>query len=179
DLARRAHPRPDPRHRIEHCTLVNPDLLRRIGEQGVIPTPFYTYVYYHGDKWEEYGAERVRWMFAHRAFLDHGIKVAGASDYIPGPYEPLMAIQSMVTRKDYRGRVWGANQRITVAEALRICTLHGAHASFEEGLKGSIMEGKLADFVILAEDPHRIDPERIKDIRVERTVVGGVAVHAR
>src|SRR5262249_38209389 len=50
DLARRAHPRPDPRHRIEHCTLVNPDLLRRIGEQGAIPTPFYTYVYYHGDK---------------------------------------------------------------------------------------------------------------------------------
>jgi predicted amidohydrolase YtcJ len=75
--------------------------------------------------------------------------------------------------------VWGANQRITVAEALRICTLHGAHASFEEGLKGSITEGKLADFVMLAEDPHRVDPERIKDIRVERTVVGRVAVHAR
>ena len=73
----------------------------------------------------------MRSMFAHRSFLDHGIKVAGASDYIPGPYEPLMAIQSMVTRKDYRGRVWGGNQRITVDEALRICTLHGAHASFE------------------------------------------------
>ena len=179
DLAVRAHPRPDPRHRIEHCTLINEGLLRRIAEQGVIPTPFYTYVHYHGDKWEQYGEERMRSMFAHRSFLDHGIKVAGASDYIPGPYEPLMAIQSMVTRKDYRGRVWGGNQRITVDEALRICTLHGAHASFEEGLKGSITEGKLADFVMLAEDPHHVDPDRIKDIRVERTVVGGVAVHSR
>jgi predicted amidohydrolase YtcJ len=179
DLARRAHPRQDPRHRIEHCTLVNPALLRRIADQGVIPTPFYTYVFYHGDKWEQYGEERTRWMFAHRSFLDHGIKVAGASDYIPGPYEPLMAIQSMVTRTDYRGRVWGANQRITVDEALRVCTLHGAHASFEENLKGTITEGKLADFVMLAEDPHRVDPARIKDIRVERTVVGGTSVYSR
>ena len=64
--------------------------------------------------------------------------VAGASDYVPGPFEPLMAIQSMVTRKDIRGRVWGENQRITVAEALRVCTLHGAYASFEEKIKGSI-----------------------------------------
>ena len=118
-------------------------------------------------------------MFAHRSFLDHGIKVAGASDYVPGPYEPLMAMQSMVTRKDNRGRIWGTNQRITVDEALRIGTLNGAHASFGEGLKGSITEGKLADFVMLAEDPHRVDPERIKDIRIERTVVGGVTVHAR
>lgn len=179
ELARRADPRPDPRHRIEHCTLVNPGLLRRIAELGVIPTPFYTYVYYHGDKWENYGEERTRWMFAHRSFLDHGIKVAGASDYVPGPFEPLMAIQSMVTRKDHRGRVWGANQRITVDEALRICTLHGAHASFEENVKGSITPGKLADFVLLADDPHRVDPDRIKDIRVERTVVGGETVHAR
>ena len=179
DLAVRAHPRPDPRHRIEHCTLVNEGLLRRIAEQGVIPTPFYTYVYYHGDKWAQYGDERVRWMFAHRSFLDHGIKVAGASDYVPGPYEPLMAIQSMVTRKDYRGREWGPNQRITVDEALKICTLHGAHASFEENLKGTITPGKLADFAMLAEDPHRVEPDRIKDIRVERTVVGGVTVHGR
>ena len=84
----------------------------------VIPTPFYTYVYYHGDKWAQYGEERTRWMFAHRSFLDHGIRVAGASDHVPGPYEPLMAIQSMVTRKDYRGRVWGDNQKVTVDEAL-------------------------------------------------------------
>jgi predicted amidohydrolase YtcJ len=170
-------PRPDPRHRIEHCTLVNPDLLRRIKAVGAIPTPFYTYVYYHGDKWAEYGEEKVRWMFAHRSFLDYGIRVAPASDYMPGPYEPLMALQSLVTRTDFRGHEWGLNQRITVDEALRICTQNGAYVSFEEDLKGSITLGKLADFVILGEDPHDVDPNSLKDIEVVRTVVGGRMMH--
>jgi predicted amidohydrolase YtcJ len=179
ELVRRMNPRPDPRHRIEHCTLVNDALLKRIADVGAIPTPFYTYVYYHGDKWAQYGEERTRWMFAHRSFLDHGIRVAGASDYVPGPFEPLMAIQSMVTRKDYKGRVWGENQKIRVEEALRVCTINGAYASFEEKVKGSITAGKLADFVILAEDPHKVDADRIKDIKVVRTVVGGVTVHPK
>ena len=166
-------PHPDRRHRIEHCTLVNPDLLRRIRATGTIPTPFWTYVYYHGEKWAEYGEEKARWMFAHRSFLDAGIEVVGASDYGPGPFEPLMAIQSMVTRTDYRGRVWGPNQRVTVDEALKITTANGARASYEERLKGTITAGKLADFVILEKDPHDVDPMTIKDIKVVRTVVGG------
>jgi predicted amidohydrolase YtcJ len=177
ELALRAHPRKDARHRIEHCTLINENLLKRIAALGCIPAPFYTYVYYHGDKWVHYGEKRTRSMFAHRSFLDHGIKVVGASDYVPGPFEPLMALQSMTTRKDYQGRVWGANQKVSVAEAIRICTLHGAHASFEEKIKGSITPGKLADFVVLAADPHTANPDRIKDIQVVRTVVGGETVH--
>ena len=166
-------PRPDPRHRLEHCSLVNPGLLRRIKATGSIPTPFYTYVHYHGNKWVYYGEEKMKWMFAHKSFLDYGIPVAPASDYTPGPYEPLMGIQSMVTRKDWMGRVWGANQRVTVDEALRICTINGAYASFEENIKGSITPGKLADFVILAEAPHDVDPDQIKNIEIVRTVVGG------
>ena len=171
------YPLRDPRYRIEHCTVVNPDLIKRMAAIGVIPTPFYTYVYYHGEKFPEYGQERLRWMFAHRSFLDAGIRVPGASDYGPGPFEPLMAIQSMVTRKDWQGHVWGENQRVTVDEALRICTLHGAYASFEENLKGSITPGKLADFVILERDPHEGDPDQILNIRVVRTVLGGRTTH--
>jgi predicted amidohydrolase YtcJ len=166
-------PHPDRRHRIEHCTLVNPDLLRRIKETGTIPTPFWTYVYYHGEKWSQYGEEKAKWMFAHRSFLDYGIPVVGASDYGPGPFQPLMAIQSMVTRTDYRGRVWGANQKVTVDEALRIATANGARASYEEASKGTITAGKLADFVILEKDPHDVAPDTIKDIKIARTVVGG------
>ncbi|MCZ6917944.1 MAG: amidohydrolase [Gemmatimonadetes bacterium] len=173
ERVQREWPRPDTRHRIEHCTLVNQNLLRRIKAVGAIPTPFYTYVYYHGDKWDEYGDEKLSRMFAHRSFLDHGIPVAPASDYMPGPYEPLMALQSMVTRTDFRGREWGPNQRVTVDEALRICTMNGAYASFEENEKGSITEGKLADFVQLAEDPYEVDPSTLKDIPIARTVVGG------
>lgn len=177
ERVQREWPRTDPRHRIEHCTLINPDLIRRIKAIEAVPTPFYTYVYYHGDKWAEYGEEKLRNMFAHRSFLDAGIPVAGASDYMPGPYEPMMALQSMVTRTDFRGNAWGLNQRVTVDEALRICTLNGAYASREEQVKGSITAGKLADFVILSRDPHAVDPSTLKDIPVVRTVVGGVTVH--
>ena len=164
---------PNPRFRIEHCSLVNPELLARIRAAGVVPAPFYTYAHYHGNKWLDYGAERMQWMFAHRSFLDYGIPVAPASDYTPGPFEPLMAVQSMVTRKDFKGRVWGPNQRIGVEEALRICTVNGAYASFEEDIKGTLTPGKLADFVLLGADPHETDPDRIKEIPVLLTAVGG------
>ena len=85
----------NPRHRIEHCSLVNDEILTRIKAAGVIPTPFYTYVYYHGNKWVDYGYDKMENMFAHKSFLDAGIPVAPASDYTPGPYEPMMAIQSL------------------------------------------------------------------------------------
>jgi predicted amidohydrolase YtcJ len=166
---------PNPRFRIEHCSLVTPGLLKRIKATGTVPTPFYTYAHYHGNKWVEYGEERMRWMFAHRSFLDYGIPVAPASDYTPGPFEPLMAIQSMVTRKDDAGRVWGPNQRISVKEALKICTIHGAFASFEEDLKGSLSPGKLADWVMLEGDPVTTDPDAIKHIQVAATYLGGKA----
>lgn len=167
----------NPRFRLEHCSLVNPVLLQRIKDTGSIPTPFYTYAHYHGNKWVDYGPEKMQWMFAHRSFLDYDIPVAPASDYTPGPFEPLMAIQSMVTRKDFKGRVWGPNQRITVSEAMKICTVNGAWASMEEDIKGSIAPGKLADLAVLASDPHDVDPDEIKNIPVLMTLVGGQAVY--
>jgi predicted amidohydrolase YtcJ len=173
------HPRRDTRHRIEHCSLVNPDLLRRIKAIGAIPTPFWTYAHYHGEKWKEYGPEKMQWMFAHKSFLETGIPVPGASDYGPGPFEPLMAIQSMVTRKDFAGNVWGPRQRVTVDEAFTIGTINGAYASHEEHVKGSITAGKYADFVMLEKDPHDVDPDTIKDIKVLRTVVGGKTMHPK
>lgn len=160
------HTGPNPRYRIEHCSLVNHDLLKRIKALGVVPTPFYTYAHYHGNKWVDYGADKMENMFAHRSFLDYDIPVAPASDFTPGPYEPLMAIQSMVTRKDTQGRVWGGSQRISVEEAMRICTVHGAYASFEEHDKGSLTPGKLADYVVLAKHPNEVGADTIKDIPV-------------
>jgi predicted amidohydrolase YtcJ len=169
----RERPRRDPRFRLEHCTVINDSLLQRIRSLGAIPTPFAAYVYYHGEKFHEYGAERLEHMFALRSFLDAGIKVAPGSDYPPGPFEPMMALQSAVTRTDSKGTVWGANQRISVEEALRVQTLHGAYASFEEKIKGSIERGKLADLVVLGRDPLREDPASLVSIPIERTMVGG------
>jgi predicted amidohydrolase YtcJ len=166
-------PRRDPRFRIEHCTVIDDDLVRRIKALGAIPTPFSTYVYYHGEKMKEYGAPRLDSMFALRSFLDAGIRPTQASDYPPGPFEPMMALQSEVTRTDSRGNVWGPRQRITLDEALRVGTLHGAYASYEERLKGSIEAGKLADLVVLGRDPFREDPSSLVGVPIERTMVGG------
>ncbi|MGH9459391.1 MAG: amidohydrolase [Thermoanaerobaculia bacterium] len=169
----RESPRRDPRFRIEHATVVNDDLVRRMAALDVIPNPFSTYVYFHGEKMPEYGAERLNSMFAVRSFLDAGIKVTQTSDYPPGPFEPMMALQSSVTRTDMHGNVWGPEQRITASEALRVGTLHGAFASFEEDLKGSLTPGKLADLVVLGRDPLREPPESLITIPIERTMVGG------
>jgi len=167
------NPRPDPRFRIEHCTVINPELVRRMKAQGVIPTPFSSYVYYHGEKMKYYGAQRLNSMFALRSFLDAGIPATMSSDYPPGPFEPMMFLQSSVTRTDVKGNVWGPMQRITVEEALRVATINGAHASFDEKIKGSIEPGKLADLTVLGRDPLKEDPSTLVTIPIERTMVGG------
>ena len=166
-------PRRDSRFRLEHCTMVNPQLVERIRALGAIPNPFSTYVYYHGEKMREYGAERLEWMFAVRSFLDAGIRVTQTSDYPPGPFEPMMALQSSVTRTDSKGNVWGARQRVSVEEAIRVGTINGAYASYEERVKGSIEAGKYADLVVLGRDPFREPPQSLITIPVERTMVGG------
>ncbi len=171
------HPRRDPRFRLEHCTLVNDSLLDRIKALDAIPTPFWTYVYYHGEKMREYGEQRLSHMFAMRSFLDKGIRVAPGSDYVPGPFDPLMALQSCVTRTDIHGTVWGANQRIPVREAILASTRNGAYASGEEHLKGSLEPGKLADLVVLDKDPHTVDPNQIIKIKVLKTMAGGRWTH--
>ena len=166
-------PRRDPRFRLEHCTLVNDDLVARMKAIGAIPTPFSTYVYYHGEKMRYYGQERLNHMFALRSFLDAGIRATQASDYPPGEFIPMMALQSEVTRTDTKGNIWGPKQKITVEEAIRVGTLNGAYASYEENLKGSIETGKVADLVVLGRDPLKENPSTLITIPVERTMAGG------
>jgi len=177
ERAQKLFPRPDARPKITHCTLVNDDLIRRIKALDAIPAPFTSYAYYNTDKFHFYGEDLMKRSMAFRSFLDAGIHAAAGSDFSPGPFAPLMGIQGMVTRKGWNGEVWGANQRVSVEEALRINTLNGAYASGEEAIKGSIAPGKLADFVVLADDLHTINPDKIKDIKVVRTVVGGKTMY--
>jgi len=166
-------PRADARPKITHCTAINDSLVKRIKALDAIPALFTTYAYYNSDKFVFYGEEFMTRAMAFRSLLDAGVQAAAGSDFSPGPFAPLMGIQGMVTRKGWDGKIWGANQKISVDDAIRVNTLHGAYASKEENNKGSITAGKLADFVMLSEDPHTIDPEKIKDIKIVRTVVGG------
>jgi predicted amidohydrolase YtcJ len=172
-----ADPRPGLRHRIEHCSLVDPQITQRIAALDAIAVPFGSYAYYHGGALLDwYGEERVSRMFAHRGLLDAGVTVAGSSDYPCGPIEPLLAIQSLVTRTGFDGVTVGAAQRIGVEEALRVYTVGSAQATGEAGFKGTLSPGMLADFVVLGDDPRTVDPATIGAIPVRSTWVGGSRV---
>ena len=172
ERAQARNPRPDARHRIEHASVMTPALLERAKKDGVILV-FHSYMWEHGDKLESYGPERLRLVHAYRTALDMGIHVAGHSDSTVSAADPLLRIQDMVTRKSQNGKVYGGNQKVTVEEAIKVWTLDGAYATFEEKTKGSISPGKLADFVVLRKDPRKIDPDTIKDIVVDATYMGG------
>lgn len=175
EQALKRKPRADHRHRIEHCSVVTDALLRRIKELGLVVVP-HSYIWEHGDKMENYGAWRWDWMHPARSLIDLGIPMAGHSDDPVSLANPLLRIQDMVTRTSAEGKVYGAKQRITAEEALHAWTMGGAFASFEEDHKGSISAGKLADFVVLSADPVKVKSETIKDIVIEKTVIGGKVV---
>ncbi len=168
----------DSRPKITHCTFINDDLVRRMKALDVVPSEFSSYIYYNADKFKYYGTDFMNHAMAYKTFADVGIKASTGSDFgTPGPFAPLMAIQGMVTRKGFNGEVWGANQKVTVDQAIRAASWNGAYATKEEDIKGSIAPGKLADWVVLADDLHSIDPEKIKDVKVVQTVVGGKTVY--
>jgi hypothetical protein len=177
ERAQELFPRADSRPKITHCTLINDGLVKRIKAVNGVPACFTTYAYYNSDKFSYYGEDMMKRSMAFRSFIDAGVHVAAGSDFSPGPFAPLMGIQGMVTRKGWNGETWGANQKVTVAEALKINTLNGAYASYEEDIKGSITAGKLADFVVLSEDLHAVNPDKIKDIKIVQTVTGGKTVY--
>jgi predicted amidohydrolase YtcJ len=177
ERAQKLFPQADARPKITHCTLINDELVRRIKTAGAVPSLFTTYAYYNSDKFGFYGEEMMKHCMAFRSFIDAGVHVAAGSDFSPGPFDPRMAIQGMATRKGWDGKTWGANQKITVEEALRVNTINGAYNSHEEAIKGSITPGKLADFVVLADDLFTVPVEKIKDLPIVRTVVGGETMY--
>jgi len=173
ERAQKLFPRRDVRPKFTHATLAYPDLIARMKALDAVPACFTSYAYYNPDKFKFYGEALMEHMMPYHSYLDAGIRVAGGCDFPPGPFSPLMGIQGMVTRTGWNGETWGANQRISVDDALRVYTANGAYNSHEEHDKGSIAPGKLADFVVLADDPHTVPHDKIKDIEIIRTVVGG------
>lgn len=167
------------RHRIEHCTLVDDDILSRMKTLGLVAVPFGSYARFHGDKLPGYyGESRLERMFAHRSLLDAGIPVAGSSDYPCGPLEPLAAITSCVERRALDGSPVGTSQRITVREAVQLYTSGAAFSTGEEHLKGKLRTGMFADFVELSEDIFETLPAEIAGLAVWSTWVGGRCVSA-
>ena len=177
ERAEQKNPRPNARWRIEHASVMNQSLLDRAKKDGVMLV-FHSYMWEYGEILASYGPERLSMMHAYRNAIDMGIPVAGHSDSPISAAYPLRRIQDMVTRKDSSGIARGENQRISVDEAIKVWTLNGAYATFEENIKGSIASGKLADFVILEKDPRKVAPDTIQDIVIEATYLGGQKVYA-
>lgn len=177
--AQAANPRPDPRHRIEHGSVTTPAILQRMLETRVALAP-HSYVLNHGAKMEEFGEHRWDHMHPNRSALELGIPVGGNSDHSVSPPFVMQRIESLVTRRARsNGKVYGPNQRVTVEQAIGIWTIGSAYLQFEEKTHGSIKVGKRGDVVILSEDPRRVDPDAIEDIRIDYTIIGGKVAYRR
>lgn len=178
EAALAAAPRANHRHRIEHASVMTAPLLRRIRELELVLAP-HSYLYEHGEAMVPYGEARYPWLHPNRKALDAGIVVAGNSDYPISAADPLLRMKSLTTRRSAAGTVYGPDESLTNQEALRAFTLDAAYAQFEEDRKGSITAGKLADFVVLSEDPLTCLPEQLDQIQVLSTFVGGRQVHPK
>jgi predicted amidohydrolase YtcJ len=177
ELARSRDPRNGINHRIEHCSMVDATLLERIKRSGTTPVPFSGAIRQHASHMVEYyGRERTAQILPHKAFLDSGITVGGSSDYPTTPVEPLTALQSLLTRASATdGTVHGADQRLSIREALSIYTIGSAVATGEQHLKGQLKPGMLADFTVL--DTNIVEnPDSVSSASVVQTWVGGTNV---
>jgi len=165
------------RHRLEHCSECPPQLLERLKnlEAMVVTQP--PFLYYSGERYiATLSPDRQKWLYRVRSFLDSGLVVAGSSDSPVAHINPLVGIYAAVTRRAESGQQLLPQEAVSVQQALAMYTANAAYASFEENIKGSIAEGKLADMVILSADPTASPPEQIKDIRVEMTIIDGKVV---
>jgi predicted amidohydrolase YtcJ len=173
----------DRRFRIEHAQHLRPADVPRFAALGVIASmePYHAI---DDGRWAEarIGTERCRSTYAFRSLLDAEARLAFGSDWDVAPLSPLLGVYAAATRRTIDGRRpegWFPEQRISVAEALRAYTSDAAYAAFEEGEKGSLAPGKLADFVVLDRDVLDIPPSEIEKVLVDETIVGGRVVFER
>jgi len=180
------YPRPDPRHRIEHTLCPTLEDLRRMKKLGMIGNFFVFHPWFWGDQHINnfLGKERASRMVPIKTAMELGIVACAHSDCpvcTPGnlvwPSDPLWGMWCAVNRKTRSGVDIGPQEKLTSLEALRAYTINGAYASFEEKIKGSIEPGKLADMVVLSANPLDVDPWEIRNIAVEKTIIGGEIVY--
>lgn len=173
-------PRVERRHRIEHCSECPPHLLKRLSQLRAVVVTQPPFLYYSGERYlAELPANQRQWLYPFKSLLSSGLVVAGSSDSPVVPDNPLVGIYAAVTRQAESGQRLLPQECISASQALAMYTLNAAYASFEEGIKGSLAPGKLADMVVLSDDPTKSPAERIKDIQVEMTIIDGKVVWER
>jgi predicted amidohydrolase YtcJ len=176
----KAHRGAERRFRIEHAQHMAEKDFARFAQLDVIASvqPYHAI---DDGRWAEarIGHDRASRTYAFRTFLNHGVHLAFGTDWDVAPLNPLLTIYAAVTRATLDGKNpqgWFPEQKLTVAEAVHAYTLGSAYAEFQEKEKGSITTGKLADMVLLSDDIFSIDPVRIRDVKVLKTIVGGKVI---
>jgi len=183
DHARTKVPTHDLCHRLEHAYLWNPKVMDRMGDLGVIwnTQPVLLEIMGREGIFGQWG-ERARFAFPFKSLTERGVIISGGSDWPVGVYNPLIGIDILVNHRfgpEENGEVLNQDERLTVLQALRVYTYNGAYCAFEEEEKGSLEEGKLADIAVLSEDIFSVAREKIRDVKVDLTYVGGRLVYER
>jgi predicted amidohydrolase YtcJ len=181
-VAKRNGPR-DRRLRIEHAQHMARKDFARFASDKVIAS-MQPYHAIDDGRWAErrIGPERIKTTYAFRTFLDSGITLAFGSDWPVAPLDPIQGIYAAVTRQTLDGKNpggWVPEEKISVEETLAAYTTGSAFAEFQEHEKGTLTRGKLADMVILSDDVFTIAPEKIREVTVETTIVGGKVVYQK
>ena len=162
---------------IEHFAEGTPRVLERLAGRDVMIVSQPPFVYYSGERYlATVAPDILPWMYRVRSPLESGLVVVGSSDTPVVPLNPLVGIYAAVTRKTRAGQNFFPEEAVTPYQALQMYTTNAAYASFEENIKGSLGPGKLADMVVLSDDPTLAPPEKIMDIEAVMTVIGGEVV---
>jgi predicted amidohydrolase YtcJ len=169
--------RADHRHRIEHCSVCPPALVKRIKALGICVVTQPSFLYYSGDRYlETVDVRQQKYLYPAGTLIRNGILTAGSSDFPIVDPNPLTGIYAAVTRNTESVNTLPEKERLNTEDALRMYTLNAAQAMFEENTKGSLSPGKQADIVVLSDDPTEVPLYKIKSIKVEMTIIGGEIV---
>jgi predicted amidohydrolase YtcJ len=178
--AQAANPRPDPRHRVEHCSIVDDRILGRIRDLGVVPIPGTSFLRHFRDAYiTNLGEWRIGQAYGMRSFARFGITAAASSDAPVVPVNALAGLQTMVTRRDILGRSCNPEEAVPLEDALRAYTVNGAYASFEEERKGMLRPGMLGDVTVFATDLFAVDPDDLATLDIDYTIVEGNVAYER
>ena len=178
--AQAVFPREDTRHRIEHCSIIDEGLIDRIAAQGVVPIPGTTFLHYTRPAYDQnLGRDRYRYAYAMRTFEDRGIIAAASTDAPVVPVNPMLGIETMVTRLDRLGDDAWTEEAVSVEDALKAYTWNAAYASHEESIKGSLRAGMLGDLTIFETDIRNVEPTSLRNVKVDYTIAEGRIVHER
>ncbi len=175
-----ADPRPNPRHRIEHCSIVDDRLLAKIAAIGAIPIPGTSFLWHFRDAYRKnLGDWRIGQAYGMKSFERFGIVAAASTDAPVVPTTAVTGLQTMVTRHDERGNPVNPAEAVPLEDALRAYTVNGAYASFEEGIKGTLAPGFLGDVTVFDADIFAIDPNDLHSVQIDYTIAEGAVAYAR